>query len=1477
MVSATFDGETVKKLYEDDNIIISGSMPPYGIVEAIPAQVQVEGENSLIAYDIKIYANADMMNAGINWQPSAGALTVQVNSNVLENGKTFSIYHMEDADSEPVLVAKAEAADHAITFEAESFSIYPVVEDQDERIAYRFYNGTTLLATEYMRSGRQLYSFGDVGAEYGQSFVGWAYTPDATTAVDNGDMSTLNAHLATGEGDSGNWQTGAPALYAQLNNTTQNPWVATAAITPIRKWSDVKNLTYVNMFAVFQNAYYLRYMRRDDNGSVYVINTVRVLEDAPNKTVTINQQPTSTELQEKFRGWIDVTDLTLYTNGTSITLNRHMDLYEKYIGYNWLVFDSNKASGSSATYTPPQFLNSRNIENIETTTKPADPEMKGYYFTGWNTEKNGSGTSWLTVTRDSNGNVTGYPVNQFGNTLDGDTILYAQWDPAPQNYYVMFWRQASSDAAGLADSEKTYTYVGTETRDSVTGRSVALANTDKNRSTGDFLNCTFNSNLSDTGNVTVNADGTTTLNVYYDLNAYPLTFQVPAGTIMTGTNGTQYGLVNSEFVQVSYSTRYRYWYYTKNNRTYQYEGLRYNSNTWKTYKTITALYGHSIADEFPITWNNGSRWLDYNGTYFANDKVIVSIDQMPPKDITLRWSDPGTRPTKTMNYYVQALEDAGATYNYPGYTSTGISSGDKTKSYSYGGDSYDFVLYDQIKAQYNMVTEAEDFLDITGFTKWTSDPAFVNGVALNDSQNPGTINMYYTRDKNIIHFISEGPNVTARSEKQDDEVYFEASLAPYGQQADGSWYYEPNNGNEGYFFAGWYLDKDCTQEFNFDEETMPAKNITVYAKWATLRTRVVLIPTPNNAHNSEVFFPNDQALKFRKDYGETIDDNNISSDHALRTGYKLEGWYTEPEFIHKWDFSAPVTDKVTGVNPNYQETADWANNTYGDNDGKHTNVSCILKLHAKWTLDVDTTKVYVKYVVPEEYRTYDLNGNLQTTVPIDSNAYSSEAENMLVDIQGEPTGYPYGYDFNGWQLMNPDGTPSEKKYTATGNQYIENFNSYVRTETVTDDDGNTAEMKVIYLQATFVVNAQGDKTTFINFDGNKYARLEDYKGYTNNSAKLHILKQDYLVYENAIVIPDDDSFIIYHDEEPMEGFALVGWSFDNSVTAAQAEAILNGSAQTVTSGNGHELTALEIFEPGVTVYADNEALNGINNENNTLYAIWKRMLPITITKTRAIGTNATAPLEGAEFTVYSDAACTEAVTSKVSGSDGKFTLYLKDTGTYYMKETTVPEGFEENTTLYTIEVTSIGIKVSSTEGDVYSITAAEALSGTQGSYVIKNTPTPENKVDIVVKKVDANNNNGLSGAQFTLYYVQSDGVDALAGTIDFGENTTYTIAGLPSGTYKLVETSAPANYIILNSETKFEVDASEVVKCILVGSNEDASLDSTDPSGQTIIIQNHPIPAPTGIDFRILPYLFMLGAGLALMMGLRYGKKRQMN
>ncbi len=155
-----------RKLYENDDIILSGKMPMLGSVEATPVQVEMEGLNVLVAYDIKIYANPLMRLLGITWQPKGDHVHVTVKSQALEVDAA-DVYHMENVRSEAELVSEEiTVEDHSVSFDAAAFSVYVITETKlnktvttgdgltyDIQVTYRRdagipMEGTELLVTE---------------------------------------------------------------------------------------------------------------------------------------------------------------------------------------------------------------------------------------------------------------------------------------------------------------------------------------------------------------------------------------------------------------------------------------------------------------------------------------------------------------------------------------------------------------------------------------------------------------------------------------------------------------------------------------------------------------------------------------------------------------------------------------------------------------------------------------------------------------------------------------------------------------------------------------------------------------------------------------------------------------------------------------------------------------------------------------------------------------------------------------------------------------------------------------------------------------------------------------------------------------------------------------------------------------------------------------------------------------------------------
>lgn len=91
--------------------------------------------------------------------------------------------------------------------------------------------------------------------------------------------------------------------------------------------------------------------------------------------------------------------------------------------------------------------------------------------------------------------------------------------------------------------------------------------------------------------------------------------------------------------------------------------------------------------------------------------------------------------------------------------------------------------------------------------------------------------------------------------------------------------------------------------------------------------------------------------------------------------------------------------------------------------------------------------------------------------------------------------------------------------------------------------------------------------------------------------------------------------------------------------------------------------------------------------NKVTEEIWKTHKE---TSTEGGSTTTTKALEGAEFTLYTDADCTQVYKSKVatSAADGSLTFTGLDAGTYYLKETKAPSGYSINNAVIKVEISA---------------------------------------------------------------------------------------------------------------------------------------------------------------------------------------------
>lgn len=284
-------------------------------------------------------------------------------------------------------------------------------------------------------------------------------------------------------------------------------------------------------------------------------------------------------------------------------------------------------------------------------------------------------------------------------------------------------------------------------------------------------------------------------------------------------------------------------YYKRN--VYDVKFYEYKSREWQEIAKlrITAKYEANIEDKWP-TYNDSSTWAT-GGNFFGSlsGPYQVNLFKMPLGGKNFYGPKTGNG-SESAYYYVEVI---------PG------ESGETTLH----GVAYKLHHKDTSPGT-NYVVTAEDQYSLEGYT-------YTEGTQIGSAYN--NAKFYYTRNQYVITFINGGVTDKTVNKKYEQSI----------EDAD----YTPANppaGKDGYVFDGWH-DNELGEgeQYVFTGKTMPARNITLYAKWSA-PTHKVTFDLGYDAP-SEATTPPTQTVQHRKTAQQPED--------PTRDGFSFTGWYDE--------------------------------------------------------------------------------------------------------------------------------------------------------------------------------------------------------------------------------------------------------------------------------------------------------------------------------------------------------------------------------------------------------------------------------------------------------------------------------------------------------------------------------------------------------------------------------------------------------
>jgi uncharacterized repeat protein (TIGR02543 family) len=286
-------------------------------------------------------------------------------------------------------------------------------------------------------------------------------------------------------------------------------------------------------------------------------------------------------------------------------------------------------------------------------------------------------------------------------------------------------------------------------------------------------------------------------------------------------------------------------------------------NTWKEYSdlTITAKYGANIADKWPSS--TSKIWGKTQGRTNGSQPYQSGISTMPLGGESFYYVDQSGDYTMNLNYYLEGFTEGNYSYDHT----------DSFKTYN----------------PKDWSTSAEDHYDIEGFTYTNNveDHSYFNRVG---STNTYEVNFQYSRNSYNINLIN-GDKKLSQTHK------YEADLSKVKLPTELE---KPTGVTDGYSFVGWYDNELCVGDPVKLPSTMPAHDITLYAKWVPNTYKGTIHLTINgtetlsidNIDYGSTISENDMPI-VKDSQGNIIEKGNGKDIVTVPAGYEWEGWATK--------------------------------------------------------------------------------------------------------------------------------------------------------------------------------------------------------------------------------------------------------------------------------------------------------------------------------------------------------------------------------------------------------------------------------------------------------------------------------------------------------------------------------------------------------------------------------------------------------